>query len=143
MHEGRGCRRTPPPDCAPNRSVAAHRIIPGQNLGAVCSHGALLTENVGVSPRLDAGARSYPSVPRAVSIVFNVRSRFVPPTRYEGRAVMSGSEAGTTDLVRTTASEVSGRAFSLHSTRGRVSAVSGSRRSEACRTPDQAPKPPK
>lgn len=34
-----------------------------------------------------------------------------PPTKYEGRAVESGSESGMTGFARTTASEVPGRAF--------------------------------
>jgi hypothetical protein len=40
-----------------------------------------------------------------------------PPTRYEGRAVESGSESGMTGFARTTASEVPGRAFLRHSMR--------------------------
>jgi len=45
-------------------------------------------------------------------------------------------------FVRYTASEVSGHALPVFSIRGAGLAVSGSRRSEPCRTLDEAPKPP-
>jgi len=58
----------------------------------VCRHGALLTERVGVSVRLGAGARWSSSVPRAPVSELDDRGRFA--SSREGRAVTSGSESG-------------------------------------------------
>jgi len=76
-------------------------------------HGALLTEDAGVSARLGAGACWSPSVPRAAAIVLDERGRLVLS---RGQAVTSGSESVVTGSVRETASELSSRALPLHST---------------------------
>jgi hypothetical protein len=89
----------------------------GQNLGMGGCHGLLLTKRVGMSSRLGAGACSSSSVPRTAAGALDDRGRpFLceekpPPTKYEGRAVESGSESGMTGFARTTASEVLARAF--------------------------------
>jgi hypothetical protein len=95
--------------------AAAPNKPQGQNLGMGSCHGLLLTKRVGMSSRLGAGACSSSSVPRAAAGVLSELGRpFLceeepPPTKYEGRAVESGSESGMTGFARTTASEVPGR----------------------------------
>jgi hypothetical protein len=121
-------------------------IIPGENPGYwAVYHGAPdrlsgRSGEVGRSSRLGAGARSSSSVPRAIASVLGERGRLSLRKEHAGSQV--GSETGMAGFVRTTASEVSGHALPVPSIRGAGLAVSGSRRSDPCRTHDQAPKPP-
>jgi hypothetical protein len=88
------------------------RILGGLSRRSGSSFGTVL--RTGRSSRLDAGARSSSSVPRAIASVLGERGRLSLRKEHAGSRV--GSEPGMTGFVRITASEVSGHALPVPST---------------------------